>query len=115
MAVSSYDVYVKVTVRMCYFCFRFVLGCCEWLFLYHGADIAGFVERVQQRLEVPRVEGSVKLSFELGHRWMLSWRFVVQVIEEAGCDVVWNYHLVFGFTWCEDVTVTCCNEKAIRS
>ena len=109
MAVSSYDVYVKVTVRMFYFCFRFMLGYWEWLFLYHGVDIAGFIERVQQRLEVPRVKRSVKLSFELGHGRMLSGGLVVQVIEETRSDVMWNYYFVFGFTWREYVAVTCCD------
>ena len=100
---------MKVAMGMRDFCLGFVECGHVRLSLDDGADVTVAVQRVEQRLEVPCVKRSVKLSFELGHGRMLSGGLVVQVIEKARSDVVWNYYFVFGFAWREYVAVTCCD------
>ena len=65
LTVSSYDVRVKIAMRIPDFCHGFMEGGHKRLSLNAGTEVTVAVERVEQRLEVPRVECPVELSPKL--------------------------------------------------
>ena len=61
-------------------------------------------------MKIPGIEGSIELSSELGHGWMLAWRFIVEVIQEARGDVVWDDNFILELAWSVSEAVTCSDE-----